>query len=310
MNFKTLIQLLDFFKDEKTCLEYLEQQRWAGNPECPFCGCGKPYVTNRGYKCRNKECHKKFTAKVGTIYENSKISLRIWFAAIYLCTANKKGISSCGLARQLGITQKTAWFVLHLVREMLKEKAPVMLKDVVEIDETYIGGKNKNRHADKKKQRSQGGAGKAPVFGAKQRGGKLVTRTLSDTKHSNTVPVILETIAPGSIMVSDEYHSQKAVGPLYYHVSVNHLQGEYVRGAFHTNGVENYWSQLKRGIYGIYHKVSTKHLERYCDEFTFRYNTRQIKDNERFDLAVSQSAGRLKHKDLIASNGQDLIMLS
>lgn len=299
MNFKTVLQLHDYFKTEAICIAYLEEQRWGGNPTCPFCGTEKPYKTDRGYKCRNNACYKKFTVKVGTIYENSKIPLRTWFSAIYIMTAHKKGISSCQLARDLGITQKTAWFVLHRVREMLREKAPVMLRDVVEIDETYIGGKNKNRHADKKKAGTQGGAGKAPVFGAKQRGGKLVTRTLPDTKHSNTVPVIYETIQKGSVMVSDEYHSQKAVGPNYFHVSVNHIQGEYVRGAFHTNGVENYWSLLKRGIYGIYHKVSVKHLQRYCDEFTARYNTRDIKDHERFEWTIQHSNGRLKYNDLI-----------
>lgn len=125
--FKTLIQLLDTFKDEETCIAYLEQQRWGGTPACPFCGVVDPYRTNRGFKCRDKACYKKFTIKVATIYENSKIPLRTWFAAIYLCTSSKKGISSLQASRQLGITQKTAWFVLHRVREMLREKAPQML---------------------------------------------------------------------------------------------------------------------------------------------------------------------------------------
>lgn len=152
MEFKSLIQLLDYLKDEKTCVEYYEQIRWGGEPHCPHCGCGIPYKTNRGWKCRDKECHKKFTVKVGTIFENSKISFRIWFAAIYLTTTSKKGISSVQLATQLNISQKTAWFVLHRIREMLKDKAPKMLGEtkMVDTDATYIGGKEKNKHYPKK----------------------------------------------------------------------------------------------------------------------------------------------------------------
>ena len=148
MDFKSLIQLLDYFKDEQTCIEYYERLRWGNEPACPHCGCTNPYKTNRGWKCRDKECHKKFTVKVGTIFENSKISFRIWFAAIYLATTSKKGISSVQLATQLNITQKTAWFVLHRIREMLKSKSPDMLGDgkMVEADEAYIGGKEQNKH--------------------------------------------------------------------------------------------------------------------------------------------------------------------
>ena len=142
--FKTLPQLLDYFKDEEVCIAYLEQQRWGGTPACPFCGVINPYKTNRGYKCRDKECHKKFTVKVGTIYENSKIELRTWFAAIYLVTSSKKGISSLQLHRQLGVTQKTAWFLNHRIREMLTDEAPELLEGIVEVDETYVGGSLKN----------------------------------------------------------------------------------------------------------------------------------------------------------------------
>jgi len=136
--FNSLIQLLDFFKDEETCKAYLGQQRWGDTPACPHCGCTKAYVTNRGFKCSEKTCYKKFTVTTGTIFENTKIKLRTWFAAMYLVTAHKKGISSLQLSRDLNITQKTAWFVLHRVREMLKKKAPQKLEGIVEADETYV----------------------------------------------------------------------------------------------------------------------------------------------------------------------------
>jgi len=175
-DFKTLVQLLDFFKDEETCKQYLEQQRWSGNPACPFCGVINPYKTNRGFKCRDKACHKKFTVTVGTIYENSKVGLRTWFAAIYLCTSSKKGISSLQLSRQLGTTQKTAWFVLHRIREMLRAKAPHMLNNTVQVDETYIGGLEKNKHKSKRNKNAQGRSDKkAAVFGLLETNGKVVT---------------------------------------------------------------------------------------------------------------------------------------
>ena len=182
-NFSTLPELFGFFKDEETCRNYLEQQRWGGNPACPFCGVVNPYRTNRGFKCRDKECHKKFSVTVGTVYENSKIPLRIWFAAIYLGTSSKKGISSLQTSRQLGVTQKTAWFLNHRIREMLRAKAPHMLKDSVQIDETYVGGFEKNKHKSKKlatKSGSRGGTPKddvmTPVFGIIEIGGKVVVK--------------------------------------------------------------------------------------------------------------------------------------
>lgn len=166
-SFTTLPELFDFFIDEEICRQYLEQQRWGGTPACPFCGVINPYRTNRGFKCREKSCGKKFSVTVGTVYEKSKISIRLWFGAIYLCTSSKKGISSLQASRQLGTTQKTAWFLLHRVREMLRTKAPFMLKDTVQIDETYVSGAEKNKHADKKTNVKQRGRSdiKIPVIG-------------------------------------------------------------------------------------------------------------------------------------------------
>jgi transposase-like protein len=308
--FKTLPQLIDFFKDEATCIAYLEQQLWHGNPACPFCGADKPYKTDRGYKCRNKECYKKFTAKVGTIYENSKISLRTWFAASYLCTAHKKGISSCQLARDLGITQKTAWFVLHRIREMLRSKAPQMLKDSVQIDETYVGGKVSNKHKSKvaKLKAEQDGKSlvgrsdtKTPVFGIVETGGKVVVKVTNWVSKKNAKKLIDQHVEKGATITTDGYAMYAYLGQdaKFKHVMVDHSAGQYVNGGFHTNGIENFWSLLKRGIIGIFHQVSPQHLQRYCDEFASRYNSRLITDCERFAVTIEGSRGRLKYNQLI-----------
>jgi transposase-like protein len=303
--FKNLTQLLDFFKDEETCRLYLEQQRWGGTIACPFCGVIDPYRTNRGFKCRDKQCHKKFSVTVGTVYENSKIPLRTWFAAIYLATSSKKGISSLQAARQLGVTQKTAWFLNHRIREMLRSKAPHMLKNEVQVDETYVGGKETNRHKSKREKGKRVGRSedkKTPVFGLLEKDGKVVTHVLPWVTKDNVKKIIEGTIEKNSIMVTDAYKMYTWItkGGDYTHKVVNHYHGEYVnKDGFHTNSIEGFFSILKRGLYGIYHQVSPWHLQRYCDEFSYRYNTRKTTDDERFELSVKNSEGRLKYNQLI-----------
>ncbi|WP_341226914.1 IS1595 family transposase [uncultured Arcticibacterium sp.] len=310
MDFKSLIQLLDYFKDEATCIEYYENIRWNGSAVCPSCGCEKTYKTNRGHKCANKECYKKFTVKTGTIFENSKIPFRTWFAAIFLCTTSKKGISSVQLAVQLNITQKTAWYVLHRIREMLKDKAPKMLgeNDMVEADEAYIGGKEGNKHHAKRRSnenphlKNDGTPyqAKKAVVGIIERNGKVVLKHIPNATKSNMVAFIEKHVPSGSKVYTDEAKVYNKIGKRYGHKTVTHSIGVYVAGDVHTNTIENFWSVLKRGIYGIYHQVSDKHLERYLDEFAGRFNTRDLSNQGKFERFLNDSESVLGYSNLTA----------
>ena len=311
MNFKSLPQLLDYFKEESTCIEYYANLRWNGNPVCPHCGSENPYKTNRGYKCSNNECYKKFTVKTGTIFENSKIPFRIWFASIWLATSHKKGISSVQLALDLGITQKTAWFALHRIREMLKEKAPKMLgkSKMVEADEAYIGGLEGNKHYDKK--RSNNGftrvdgtpfKQKKIIIGIIERNGNVVLKYIPKADKRNMVSFIEKHVSKNSTIYTDEAPVYKQLRKTYTHDSVKHALNIYVEGNVHTNTIENFWSVLKRGLYGVYYQVSDKHISRYLDEYAARFNTRKLTSNERFVNFLNQSESVLSYKDLTTPN--------
>jgi transposase-like protein len=312
--FKSLLQLNDYFKEEKTCYEFLANQIWEdGKPVCPFCGSVHVYTTKGRstkpskkdipeYRCANKDCTKKFSATKGTIFEASKVPLRDWFAAIYLITTHKKGISSLQLATDLQITQKTAWFLLHRVREMYRTSAPDMLRDVVQLDETLVGGKSRNKHADKRKPGTQGRStvDKTIVFGARALNGQVKTEVIPNVDSDTIIPIVEKWVEKGSIMVTDEWRSYRALSENYFHIAVDHSAGQYTSGAFSSNGIENFWSLFKRGIIGIYHQVSPKHLHRYSTEFAYRYNTREETAKNRFIKTISKAnTARLKYTDLI-----------
>lgn len=302
-NIKAFASILEFqkeFNTDEKCREYLEQQRWNGTPACPFCGSLNVhrYTTDkRKFNCREKECKRIFSVTVGTIYENTKIPLTKWFLATYILSVHSKGISSLQLATWLDITQKTAWHLNHRIRESLTYKQPKQLKGIVEVDESFIGGKFSNIHLSKRKKLEKFD-NKTMVFGALEREGKVVTKVVPDTTAESLIPAIQENIEEGSIMVSDENSSYHGLKKSYKHVKINHSKGEYVRGAAHTNTLEGFWSLLKRQINGIHHSVSPKHLQRYCNESAFRYNKREVTQDERFANALENCEGTLSYDEL------------
>ncbi|NDW09399.1 IS1595 family transposase [Dysgonomonas sp. 520] len=302
--FKSFIELWDCLNDKTSCREFLEKHRWQGDPICPHCGDrDKHYkLKSKGefnglYKC--KCCRKRFTVTVGTMFEGSNIPLKKWFYAIYLFLSHKKGISSVQLAKDAGITQKTAWFMLNRIRHNCKGKTHISFDNETQIDETYVGGKAKGRG---KGTQGRSLKFKTPVVGLisdKKAYAIVVPNTTADILH----PIIKTLVKQGSTIVTDGWGAYKGLKKKYHHEVVKHSQYEYVnKNGFHTNSIEGFWSHLKRGILGIYHLVSPKHLQKYCDEFEFRYNTRDMDDISRFIMFVATSYRRLKYKDL--ANGE------
>lgn len=298
--FKSILEFQKHFSKDEKCRLFLEEQRWGNTPAC--CFCGSVHVTRlkggKRFQCNEKECRKQFSVTVGTITENTKIPLTKWFLAMYILSNHSKGISSLQLASWLDVTQKTAWFLNHRIRQMLTDKAPELLDGIVEVDETFVGGKESNKHKHKKLVKT-GTGGKTIVFGAVQRNGKVNTKVIPNTNSETLVNAVAENVAEGSVMVSDENIGYKPLKDNYQHAKVNHSAKEYVRGAAHTNTIEGFWSLLKRQIIGIHHNVSPKHLQRYCDEASYRYNSKQLTQDARFINVLSNCEGRLKYSELI-----------
>ncbi|PSL50376.1 transposase-like zinc ribbon protein [Chitinophaga niastensis] len=296
-----LIRISDDFNSPEACMNYLAKMRWNGKIKCAFCEHDKVYELKgkyKRYKCSN--CRKQFSVTKGTIFENSPIPLQKWFTAIHILSAHKKGISSIQLGKDLKVTQKTAWFMTQRIRYTLKTRSFNKMDGVIQCDESFIGGKNKNRHGDKKVPNTQGRSlkTKTPVFGIMHSTGVIYTQVIPDTKAKTIKPIIKNLIESGSIIVTDEWKAYRNMPADYMHIVLRHTEEEYARGAFHNNTIEGFWSQLKRGIYGIYHHVSPKHLHRYCDEFSYRYNTRKMKDAERFEDTMEKISCRLTYKML------------
>jgi len=299
--FDSLIDLVTTFTDEQTCIDHLTELRWGGNVVSPFDPTSKVYVCKGNkYKCKNTG--KYFNVKTATLFDNTKIKLQKWFMAIYLITSHKKGISSLQLSRDIKVTQKTAWFMLQRIRACFGiDNDNEKLTGEVEADDTYVGGKNKNRHLNKKVKNSQGRStkDKTAVVGLVQREGKLIAKKVIDVKEGTITKIVAENVDLSAKVYTDEFRGYNAVRRIYDHSEVKHGAKEYVNGRVHTNTIEGFWSLLKRGIVGIYHFTSEKHLQKYVDEFVFRYNSRNLGEGQRMNLLLANNEVRTTYKSLI-----------
>src|ERR1700730_10687666 len=300
----TLLQAIRYFSDPDASLTFMAALRWPEGVSCPTCGSKdiRFLKTRRLWECKAKHAKRQFTIKVGTIFEDSPIGLDKWLTAVWLIANCKNGISSYEIGRGLGVTQKTAWFMMHRIRfGMQRGNFDKKLSGEVEADETFIGGKARFMHKGKRKVKGRGVVGKAVVMGVLERHGEVRTFVVPTTKRRDTQAKVKENVEPGSEVYTDTLASYSGLAAEYVHNVINHAEA-YVNGRIHTNGMENFWSLLKRTIKGTYVSTAPFHLFRYLDEQTFRFNARHANDGERF-LAVAASivGKRLTYSKLIAA---------
>lgn len=296
-------QLFKMFPDAESARVYLESRLWPNGVKCPICSNGERVTARNAGYYRCNACLEDFTVRTGTIFERSHVPLHKWVYAMYLLVTSRKGISSLQLSKEIGITQKSAWFVLQRLREACGNDID-KLTGIVEVDETYVGGKEANKHESKKRRMGRGAVGKSAVVGMRKRGGRTVAMPIEDADTANIHRAIHTHVEVGTTIHTDEAAVYSGLGGLFFkHEAVNHSGGEYVRLGVTTNSIESVWAVLKRGLHGVYHHASPKHLGRYVNEFTFRLNDANCKRRtlERLDSFVTATVGkRITYKELTA----------
>lgn len=319
-HFNSILSIFKHFRTKQICISFLEKQRWADGVVCPYCG--------RKHTAKRKDgrhiclrCNRSFSVLVGTVFENTKLPLNKWFAAMYLLSAHPNGISSCQIARDINVTQKTAWYLLHKIRTLYEQDDTRLLSGEVECDEMYLGGRETNKHKSHKTIGTQGRSTKTktPIFGMVEykktylpNGKKQVdtfvrAMKVPDTKSETLLPIISNYVEQGSAITTDELSSYLGLGKEreFSHNVIKHSQDEYVVGNITTNHIEGFWGGLKRMVFATYHFVSRGYLQRYLDEACFRYNTRKLSVGERFSIMLAKSVGKcvysqvrlIKHKE-------------
>jgi transposase-like protein len=298
---ETLQEAVEYFSDPDRCQDYVVSRVWPNGVTCPTCGSSdvRYYQSVRRWECKNKHPRRQFSAKNGTVFTDSPLGLDKWLIAMWLVVNCKNGVSSYEIARALGITQKSAWFMNHRIRLTLQAGHFDKLSGEIEADETFIGGKARNMHVNERKRRitGTGGKDKTAVMGILERGGKVRTSVIPNRKKKALQAEVRKHVEAGSALYTDALLSYEGLESEYAHQVIDHAV-KYVDGRVHTNGLENFWSLLKRGISGTYVSVEPFHLFRYLDEQTFRYNNRKdesgnkLSDGERFNLALSQIVGK------------------